>query len=738
MYKTTQVLVASLIVISIVLIMLAHVFSVLGVSVPAPPPEVEGVLHVNCTVAEVDESSFYFSYVAGFTSVLSLSAKNHYGFPVLIDMVQPLAVNGSKHRVLADIRIPPRGYGEGNVTVEWLGLPGYTALARPGDTLVFTQGGLEKIEDGLIAEYTSSQPVTPPPPGYTPPFPAPTEYTLNVSGQVISAEISDPGYAVRTLHSGLPGTGTLLALAEVEPEAYLYPETDVSYYLHVGGTGFYLRGDGTIGIIGGPSANTSTQHVYAALWLGEDKTQLYAGAARQAILETSPVALSPDTKIVYGVARIEKAERKIGLVMILWNHGGKRFEYEGAWNGRETNYLYFVVYLDSGRTEAKIWGPGATIGRLPFPETWIDMVYLPMDCNYGSRWPPFVWVMTVNPPGPDPCETGTCHADEFLDLVFGWDDTQARCIEEKFRITLYTDGWARIEHLKTGGEPYDEIFIAPIDDFVPGQDEDGDGFPDNWVHLWTLEDTPGSKVWKNVKDLLWYENTTIISKVYYQGLFKSKYLTITGLYPGDLVVLTTPHDVYTLKAENDTVTIDLLKAFGAQELIEALKRGGVRVTITPSYERVIPLLPTKALAHVKGGNVDTWVEVPVLARPKCTLRAGFRNTTGTLIVERAGEVYKVYVDTGNGTPSFLGVYAKIRVSATFDKIVIEYVDGSNITIFPFTQGQFGGAPLYFYKDIELLIGSDKVVLLEPVIPDKKPFKRLIIYGVFDAVLSITK
>ena len=749
MLRTTELLIASLILSAILVSIFGYMlYTMNSISVPTVKPEVQASLIVNCTTDRVQFGGFYQTYISSINTYLDFGIKNHYGSDILVDKIYPVGVNISSYGTFLSISVPPHSFVDRVVYVNWLNISGLATHVYPGDKVALEYGTLKKKDSGKIAEFIDSPATGSPPDDYTSPFLGDARYDLQVSGTKISAEIKDPGYAIRTILSDY-GYSSLLVLTEFKPLEYFYEDYDIPYYIDIyktgnARTGFYMYANGQLGVFGGSGTigGIPNDVNYIGFWVANGQAELYLGD------DTSPSATGSahdiaGSNIVYGVAREKKAESSLKLMLVFWNHYDRIFNIPGQWKGHETDYVYFVADPNTGQSYMKMWGPYKTTGSFDNPDSWGTPITDPDNCKCGdSDWPPYIWIQQVNPPGPDPCDpSGVCHGKEILDLQFGWDDTQGCCIEEKFRVTIFEDGWARVEHISTAGRPYDEVFIAPVNDYAPGSDNDGDGYPDNWYHIWSLTNQVGGVVWKDVSQYIHWEKHPVSSDVYYQGIFKGRTVTITGLYPGDRVMLATPNKVYTISAESTTVTVDLLSTFGPKELIEALKHGGVILIVQPSAEHILSLLPSRALVHVEGKTINDWLDVPLLIKPECTLEAGF-TSSGTISITRAGEVYKVYAKIpGFSNLLYLGTYPKVKIYHLRNyEVSIAYQDGTNVTIRPGQLIEFAGSKVMFYNDIAILLINDKVVIFNGIqtLRDDKPFTSILIKGVMDVDMSLAK
>jgi len=751
---TVHVIIASAIIAAIVIAMFGLAFSKLfGPTVPSPIADVTLNLDLKCGVDTLYASTYYTSYISSLQSYLDISVKNHNAFDITVDRIVPISENATLYGVLVPLNVSAYQYSWWYTPVNWANVTAPKVLAVPGDVYTYKSGLLEREVNGKIAEYVNSPSPEPPPANYMSPFEGNVKYDLNINGNNIYAEIEEPGYAVRTLVNSY-NEQKILVLTQFQIKQYYYEKDDIPYYIDIytgsSHTGFYMRASGAVGLIKTKNEiNISRSDVvYTGFYTGNYRAELYLNNNKDPVLVDSAAPNIVGSVVIYGVAREMKAKSGASLMLVFLNYYKCDYGYgcnnnyqkccdpQSQWKGYETVYLFFYVDPYIGKSYMKMWGPGTYQGTFSNPHSWGEPVIDDVDCR--SSVPPYIWIRKVDPPGPNPCDpSGVCHGKELLDLIFGWDDTHGTCIEETFRVTIFEDGWARIEHITTQTPPNDEIFIAPVDNYAPGPDNNNDGFPDNWYHLWTLDGRSlKGVVWRDVSGYIRYEKYPVGSLVWYQGVFRDRYITIKGLYPGDKLIISIPGKVITLDVYSTTMAIDVLSLFTVKELIEALKTaGGILIAIQPSPQRIISLLPSKAYVHVASRTVDTWIEVPVLIRPSpsCVLTYGF-TSYGTLIAERKGEVYNLTMIPSGSPPIVLGVFPRVEVSIrpwTSFKITITYVDGSVKVLTPSNMSSYA---------LTIVLESDRVALLfgSAVQMDDKPFLKITFEGVMDVRAYLAK
>ena len=719
MINTTLILIAGLILTAIFLTMFMYSFYLEKPNIPLEEPvEVTMSIDLTCTQDTMNLPGATVSIIKSIQSSMHMTIKNHEDGQISVNQIVPIVQNVSKNTINLYTSVLPNGYKVIDMPVEW-GFNGLVMRVYPGDKITLKEGFLERDELGKVVDYISTLPNTPPPPNYISPFLGSENYTLQITGNNMTAEIKDPGYAAKTLLENY-NYPSLLVLTSYKIGDYFYKEYDIPYYIDIykdntTRTGFYMYASGSTSLLGESNTVniTSNGEKYIGLWVGNGESELYTNDDTTPSLVSS--APSPSgSHIAFGIAREKKAESSLKLMLVFWNHEDTKFYIPGQWKGQETDYVYFVANPNNNQSYMKMWGPYKTTGTFDNPDTWGSPVIDPDGCKCGDPdWPPFIWIMQVNPPGPDSHDSnGTNHGNEVLDLIFGWDDTQGCCIEEKFRVTIFQDGWARVEHINVAGAPYDEVFIAPVNDYSPSNDNNGDGYPDNWYHIWSLTNQAGGVVWKDVSQYIHWEKHPVSTKVDYQGVFKGRTVTISGLYPGDRIVLSTPDKVRIVNVTSEKVTIDLLSMFGPEELIKALEQGGVVLAVQPTIEHIISLIPSKALVHVYGTNIDEWERVDVMLKPHCVPMMSV--TYGTVKIERRGDLYSVILNPGTQSEFFFGTYPKIEVRNMYDfNIDIHYTSSNTRTIKPNDVVEFTTGTVEFYQPMNILLITSKPIYITP-------------------------
>jgi len=156
------------------------------------------------------------------------------------------------------------------------------------------------------------------------------------------------------------------------------------------------------------------------------------------------------------------------------------------------------------------------------------------------------------------------------------------------------------------------------------------------------------------------------SYVRYVGVFKDKDLKITGLVPGDKVVLQAGGTTRMYTAVGDTLVVDLLYAFTPRELVDAARSGGIRLTINPSEGRPLLMMPASGKVLVRSDVHEMWIAVDVPVRVECA--------PSLTVHSKSGRVYAAVITTSD--------YRSWRVEfngenlGTYQKAVVTVVNGT--------------------------------------------------------------
>lgn len=700
------------------------------------PVEARGTLYVSCNYNTITTDTWSLDSISGLNMDVEVYAKNHVDEKVTVTEIFPLLEQMQGTRVWLNMQIPPHEDNMMNATTTWAQNLVLTRMVYPGDELEIVNNILKLVTPGTLVLFFPPWD-SPPPATYKPFFNAPAYYQPNITGDLVSAEISDPGHAsmYTTFDAGQP---EFLILGYFDPEEWHYINYDVPFFVDIrtlGNTlGFYMLPSGEIYL---PyygrvyAVQNPDQPHYFVIHKYEDVVDYY--------LDDNPTPAfyaegytDGKGQLAFGIARTTESEKIFKIVIILWNWYWRKFNLPGMWKNHETEYFYVrgTIY---GASKIALWGPYSTYGSFYDPETWRKPVYDPSICKCGDwNWPPYVWIMQYDPPGPSPVDdNGVYHGRDIVDLIFGWDDTLGCCIEEKFRITIFEDGWARIEHLRSAGPPSDEVFVAPANNYVPGPDNDGNGFPDNWVHLWTLRGSSTvaqGAVWMNLSQIIKFEVYRVSSRMGL-GIYRSPYITIHNLYPGDQIILVANGKRVVLTANATTEKINLLKYYTAEDLVKAILSGGIYLTIVPSPEHITTLIPVLAKIRVKGEHYDYWetikLNVYLTCKPTFTVDSQTGRSYNTYI-ENRGDAY--YVTTDELT---LGNYYAVYITVYNGNVTVTLNDGQTISI----NVDEASAPLRLVIINEEYIGVIQGGLISKI----SDWSKVTISGVkYEVTLSVAK
>lgn len=742
--KVTQTLIASLILIGIIASMFVYYMTrTWMVSTTQVLPEVQSILDVYCTTGFIDTGNFYMTPLTYLDIRLWYGVKNHVDRYVTVESVVPLGgENVTFGKVYLGTRVSPYGYAENYLPVNWGPTPYPAIRVAPGDVINIEYGTIKKEVVGTVAEYFSPPATEMVLSNYVSPFAGNKPYQLSLSQYTMYSTIANPGYAVRKLLQDKYGWLQMLALAEVQPKEYYYADYDIPFYLHFyvtpgQETGFYIRANGQLGLIGVPPGQAkkatvsvpTNQPTYVGLWVAGGQASLYINDNTAPSLTWGAPDIS-NAYSVYGVAR----EKKLDTIIKLYAYSSPGSV--ASYTEIDFENMNFKYYNGQGKLLVS--------GNIP--------VFQPNTNNYINSILRNYGVAFI--PNPTPTRDTTLVVKEqtrgqvtlilpavqgaVFDGVLVWEDLVGYYGpgssyidgngDEWIRITQLADGSWRVAVLYAAGGFRHEMYLGNYLVFVKDYGQ-------------SFVCQPGSSTMCEVTQVIrWVENR-VSSDAYYMGVFKSRYLTIKGLFPGDRIVLMTPLKTYVTIADETIEQIDLLSVFTVKQLIEAMKGGGIILIIEPSTERIFMLLPTRGLFHVVSDFFNTWIEVPLKIRPYCNLTVGFRSN-GLAVIERAGEVYKLYIQLPNtATLSLFGTYPKLYVEDLYRYTVeITYTDGSTVTIRPNTPVTVGGAIRMFTDGIKIILVSDRVVIIDKytVFEDAKPFQKIKVTGSFEVVMFFAK
>lgn len=691
--NTAQVLAASLFITLFVSLVGYSVLSRFNQNPPIDAPLIvtSSVLYVDCTRTQMTIGNLRYEALTSVLTRLGLGGKNTLDTQLVVDAIatKTPTVNVSNTPYL--IVYPPRGSNYTEFLTPWGNITAITRVVKPGDVYRVEGTSLTLLQYGPYSEYFGNLPVNPLPSQYSPPFKGSTRHTLSVSGTLISSYISTPGYAATRLLSGI-SRDDLFILARVKPNSWV-ENTDIPFYIdfYPGSQAFAYRADGRLYFTTGDRTITTVQNG-SEVNIGLHSTLSSISAYIND--DTSPRAsgtpsLSTNIDLVTGVAREKEVKTRLGFV---------------AYRYSQTSYHVVVfdyitgdyTFYDSSQPGNSRSGRAVTysntnsisISQGQFGYTPIVIVYNPTRGN--SDWTLTIYtvegtfsyyVQAVSSSKPITADFIVLWGDQ-VNPIFQTTDDDWR--DHVVRVTVFSDGTSRIAVMTAkGGYQHDFYIIVETVNPVSGERVYTKPYGENWYYF-------SNGYYREIPNRIYFPSATITpgyisTHVYYFGVFRSPVLTVYGLFPGDVVILSTPNRAVSYEVDTSTLTVNLLTTFGPRELIEALRvNGGVSLIIRPSSERILSLMPTEGLIHARSVGVDIWIPISIRVSPVCSLSA---NTTsaGTAVLEKRGDFVRVILtDTQTGAIIRFGTYARVEGSLTGYTITIRYSDGRTETLTPNT------------------------------------------------------
>jgi len=757
---TAQIIIASAIIAAIVISMFGIVFSKLfGPTVPSPVADVALNLDLKCGVETLDVRTYYTSYISSMQTFLDISVKNNNGFSITVDRIVPISENATLYGVTVPLNVEAYQYRYWYTPVNWANITASKVLAVPGDVYTFKYGILEKEQDGIIVTYSGSLPVTQPDKvSYMCPFIGNSFYSVTVQGDIMRSIIERPGCAPLALMvANSIYAPKVLVLGSMQVLEYYYKDYDMPFYVHLYSNnndawGVYWRGNQSaygFGLINlfrsnpfqAPEVMPQMRNPsYFAYWLDSNtgKIELYIDNNNNPSLSSSG-QINPITSAVIGLSRAKPARAEAPPIyfynymssstpqyIVTIDYSNGNFSIKNANTGSIVTSGTFYIFPEGSDVETYLrnYGVVAVKNSNPNITRYID-IYAGTDSYQPYRLHRFY----------APALPGA-----LLDLIIAWEDLVGPYPPGSPSVNANGDEWLRVTYFPNGTWRIG-IYVAS----------------GGYKHAFYIGDKlvyekPYSTGWMNSQCssqgsyCIYYESrnpiyvyypwklTPLSSEVPYIGMFKDRTITVKGLYPGDKLVLSVPTGkIVTIEAESTVVAVDLLQYFGPYDLVSALKAGGIFLAIQPSPTRIISLIPSKAYVHVVSKTVDMWIEVPVLLRPSssCVLPYGLR-TSGTLVVERKGEVYKLTMIPQGLTSQNLGVFPKVEIKLQWSyKVTITYTDGSTKVLTPDSVSSY---------PLGILLVTDKVVLQigSRLQEDDKPFAKIVVEGPMDIKAYLVK
>ena len=745
MINTTQVLAASLIIAAIFLLILSQGILYQEPNVPFEQPiEVTANLKISCTKSTIDIPGGRMDIVTSLSSYLHIAIKNLLDSDVIVDKIVPLGPNVTNYIVeLPESHIPGRGHVVIETPSNWLNMSGLVKVVHPGDWLVVDRGTLKVRYNGLIREYKNTIPPYTPPSEYTNPFAGDAVYSLTTSGNRMSARIGDPGYAGRSA-TRILNLNNVLILTDFRGQDYFYDNYDIQFYVDIFNGdrhgGAYFLPSGVLKFINGTNITTGLapgQNIYLALNYNNvlDQMQAYINDDTAPRAEYYYANLLPGY-IVVGLARERPALGDIYLALVIDSSGSM---------GDDWNSLYNAIANAIDVLQNK--SVKIAVEDFTSPEKCTAGPYNAIFCSEYVR----IW------------NTFTDNYNLVLDII---QNIQISGGTEPDADAVYIAAsklpWSRKDIdrniiVLSSDEPNQEVQFTTEQAITAAQNRNimivvvRPNDPSTSSLDVYAQETGGevvilgqdaSNLGEALIDLIERINMTpalISSDLNYLGIFSDPSVRISGLYPGDTIILSTPNDIKSITANNTEITINLLELFGAKELIRAMENGGVLLAVKPSPTHILSLLPSSALVHVTGENIDKWVRVHVMLEPNCTI--GLETIgIGTLTIEREGDVYRVSAVLGGNNIDF-GVFPKVYVKdVTSFTITIYYMDGTTLTITPNQFLELPTGRVYVMQPFGLILLSDKPLYSTSggVLEDSKSFRKIVINGAFRVEGSLGK
>jgi len=724
------------------------------------PVEVAASLNVTCATSTITSKYLSYSVIDSLSTKLSYSVKNHLEQPVIVDKLVPISMSGQKYLAnLPAMMIPGNGYEQYNEQVNWAEMSGLSALAYPGDVFSLKVGSLERVSSGLVKMYKGNLPTTTLNSlEYSCPFKGTILYKPTIENDKMTAVISSPGCAPLLAVQNY-GYDQMLIVGSFQVTDYYYEKWDIPFYIHIYGNpkldhyGIYYRGGpdtpygfGLLSLYtSAPGLNEVTPQytkpTYFAYYINSQnyEEELYIDDSKTPALENTPVISSTAlSNVVVGIARekpanVEAPPIKICAVYvgtactpgnchcITINYSEKTFVIEkrvvGGWKIIKSGTLPVAQVGSNIIWDLRFDGIAVIPNPTPNKDTIISVIANSPDGVSGPILQKFFF---------------SAQQGAVLDMLIAWEDLVGYYPPGSPRIDGNGDEWIRVTYFKNG--------IWRIAGFIAG----GGFLHQFWIGNRLIFVKPHGVGWSNTINGIHYEyvghglpTTAYIpwvehpvgSEVPLLAIFTSPYITIKGLYPGDRIVLATPGRTVTLPANNTVEQINVLKYFSPADLVTAFEQnGGIYLAIQPSIEHILSMLPAQMLIHVKGPNLDTWVPVPVLIKPHCNLQATLSDPQGgQIIIERTGELYKVYLVAG-GSSVYFGVYPKVEIdNLQFTQITVYYTDGTYITMKPGESVQLGNGMMYYpVNGMGILLVTDKPIYFGQGMVTDKPFSKIVI------------
>jgi len=626
--NTTLAVLGSAVVVAVVLASAAAVLSVGEPTAPeALPLEARVVQRVTCTGYRTYTGDGYrITIPSSFRVDLEIYMKSLTDTPLIVDRIAPMAPGLPP--LNRTFTLAPGETLLETVEAPWGTVRVMTAVAEPGDVLEANGLSLELVEPGRIA--VVSEVPDDPPSDYACPFG--TVYDLQTAGKLMSVDAEEPGCAPTRVATVPP---EFFLVAAFTPLNYIYPEHDITFYVHVdapegfpgvaylGGTGDglgYARlqslAEGELSGYPGPG----TDPIPLALHYGDGwMTVYYAGGQ---YVESAPqVASTADLYV--GLARQAQAKNKLQLVIAIDSSVSMREE----WNEVQVALLNSFELLEEKNAEIALAEFGGPNPRAAAKRAQLSDYYIYYDSFIGltgfydspaaiiqllSKLRPMFWIHELDANAMYaaltmlPWDTSPTTARVLVLIVDECD--QARDITPEDVIAAAQEKGVMIY----------VILADPNADSNCGRNT----YKTGEKYATYVEATGGelfvlgvnaTRLGETLLDIIENVNMTPITletRVDYLGVFKSPLLRVEGLYPGDIVYIYHAGGVKTVAAESAVLAVNVVEEFGLEAVVETLATaGGFTVMVVPTVERVIAMLPSSVAVHAVGAEHDMWVVV---------------------------------------------------------------------------------------------------------------------------------
>ena len=631
-----------------------------------------------CRLDWVRLNNVSFTVIAGIDLEARFDVLNSWSGPVYPVSVLPMGGAGREAAFyLEPERLEPGSEVEVRAPIIQAGVYP-TGFARPGDVIDLSTG-FERVRTGLIAEYALSPPLSRPA-GYECPLGGSKVYDARVSGAVVSAEMGKPGCA--PLLASQYGSGSLLVLGAFNPLDYYYEEWDATFYLDIKTStgariGFAFKGapgeepDASLLGVPGAAAPVEPGVVYYAFYASRGVQELWIGEDREPRL-TAAFEGAPTGEVVVGLAREKPARGKPFVALAIDSSGSMEDDWAALVSAIEASidflsgYDTYLALLDFTSPEKCSAGPYDAIFCSKYVRVWTDFT---TDYELVAS----IARNMVISGGKEPATDAVAIAAQIL----SWDKAREG-VDVKVVVVASDEGlqeqdYTKEEAIRLAREKGIRVFVVRPAGAASSLDVLAVATGGEVLLLGSDASNLGEAIVKLIERLD-LKPARLASEFQFLGVYAGRTVTVTGLYPGDILLVAAPSRAYTFTVDAASMELDLLSLFTPRELVEAMMLwGGVRVTLLPSPEKVLSRIPENVLVEVRSLEGGVWqVPVELVKRVECRLPLELEG--GTLRGEAARGVYKLYI----GGPGWEApYYAAPRVKASVDG-VLELVYGGAV------------------------------------------------------------